>query len=63
MMLWTWNNNIFRDISDLLKDKTMVLIKQEREGEVLDSQLVIGVRQSFGRLEYFDAASLLAIIY
>ena len=47
-MLDTWNESIFMDIYEILKDRTMVLIKQEREGEVLDAQLIIGVRQSFG---------------
>ena len=49
MMLKTWNSSIFKKIYKELKDKTMILIKQEREGEVFDAQLVIGVRQSFGK--------------
>ena len=55
-MLDMWNDTIFNDIYEVLKDKTMILIKQEREGEVFDSQLVIGVRQSFGnfKLKHFN---------
>ena len=49
MMLRTWNLCIFETVYELLKDKTMILVKREREGEVFDSQLVIGVRQSFGK--------------
>jgi len=48
-MLETWNSNIFKNVYKDLKDKTMLLVKQEREGEIFDSQLVIGVRQSFGK--------------
>lgn len=48
IMLDVWNDTIFKNIQETLKDKTMILVKHEREGEVLDAQLVIGVRQSFG---------------
>ncbi|XP_076823937.1 cullin-5-like isoform X1 [Clavelina lepadiformis] len=70
LMLDTWNESIFMDIYEILKDRTMVLIRQEREGEVLDAQLIIGVRQSFVSLcsnssdpleiyrEYFESAYL-----
>ncbi|XP_078492514.1 cullin-5-like [Ciona intestinalis] len=50
LMLDSWNKNIFKDIYEQLKDRTMELIKHEREGGELDAQLVIGVRQSFVNL-------------
>nr|CAB3234773.1 cullin-5-like [Phallusia mammillata] len=50
LMLDSWNKNVFHSISDNLKDRTMVLIQEEREGKSVDAQLVIGVRQSFVNL-------------
>lgn len=47
-MLDTWNNSIFKDIKQRLQDCAMKLVYAERNGEAFDSQLVIGVRESYG---------------
>jgi len=47
-MLESWNVNIFSGISSKLKEWTMMLLKEERQGKAVDAQLIIGVRQSFG---------------
>lgn len=55
-MLDSWNEHVFSDIRDRLQSSAMILVKNERKGILFDSQLVIGVRQSYGRqlsgLEY-----------
>jgi len=48
LMLESWNVNIFSGISSKLKEWTMMLLKEERQGKAVDAQLIIGVRQSFG---------------
>lgn len=48
-MLDSWNQSIFNDIKQRLQDSAMKLVYLERNGEAFDSQLVIGVRESFGR--------------
>lgn len=48
LMLNTWNNSIFKDIKQRLQNCAMKLIYLERNGEAFDSQLVIGVRESYG---------------
>lgn len=48
-MLDTWNNSIFKDIKQRLQDCAMKLVYAERNGEAFDSQLVIGVRESYGK--------------
>ena len=47
-MLDSWNQSIFNDIKQRLQDSAMKLVRTERNGEVFDSQLVIGVRESYG---------------
>lgn len=48
LMLDTWNESIFSNIKNRLQDSAMKLIHAERLGEAFDSQLVIGVRESYG---------------
>ena len=47
-MLDSWNNGIFCDIKSRLQSSAMKLVHAERNGEAFDSQLVIGVRESYG---------------
>ena len=47
-MLDSWNNSIFCNIKKRLQDSAMKLVYSERNGEAFDSQLVIGVRESYG---------------
>lgn len=47
LMLDSWNQSIFINIKDRLQDSAMKLVHAERMGEVIDSQLVIGVRESY----------------
>lgn len=49
-MLDTWNSSIFKDIKQRLQDCAMKLVYAERNGEAFDSQLVIGVRESYGSI-------------
>lgn len=49
LMLDSWNESIFRDIKDKLQESAMKLVADERNGEAFDSQLVIGVRESYGK--------------
>lgn len=46
MLLSTWNNDVFLAIKHRLVGSAMSLIHAERKGELIDSQLVIGVRDS-----------------
>jgi len=48
LMLDTWNESIFSNIKSRLQDSAMKLVHAERLGEAFDSQLVIGVRESYG---------------
>lgn len=48
-MLDTWNESIFSNIKSRLQDSAMKLVHAERLGEAFDSQLVIGVRESYGK--------------
>jgi hypothetical protein len=48
-MLDTWNEIIFSNINYKLQASAMKLIHDERAGESFDSQLVIGVRESYGK--------------
>ncbi|KAL7293716.1 hypothetical protein TKK_0012788 [Trichogramma kaykai] len=50
LMLDSWNQSIFNDIKQRLQDSAMKLVRTERNGEVFDSQLVIGVRESYVNL-------------
>lgn len=49
-MLDSWNESIFSNIKQRLQDSAMKLIFAERNGEAFDSQLVIGVRESYGKI-------------
>ena len=48
LMLKSWNGSIFMAVREKLLSASMKLLYAERNGEAFDSQLVIGVRQSFG---------------
>ncbi|XP_021330127.2 cullin-5 isoform X3 [Danio rerio] len=50
LMLDTWNESIFCNIKSRLQDSAMKLVHAERLGEAFDSQLVIGVRESYVNL-------------
>lgn len=50
LMLDTWNESIFSNIKNRLQDSAMKLVHAERLGEAFDSQLVIGVRESYGKI-------------
>ncbi|XP_057216080.1 cullin-5 isoform X4 [Triplophysa rosa] len=50
LMLDTWNESIFCNIKNRLHDSAMKLVHAERLGEAFDSQLVIGVRESYVNL-------------
>lgn len=48
LMLQSWNNSIFSNVRDKLLLAAMKFLYSERNGEAFDSQLVVGVRESFG---------------
>lgn len=50
LMLDSWNECIFHNIKYRLQDSAMKLVHAERNGEAFDSQLVIGVRESYVNL-------------
>ncbi|XP_017879253.1 cullin-5 isoform X2 [Ceratina calcarata] len=50
LMLDSWNQSIFGEIKQKLQDSAMRLVRAERNGEAFDSQLVIGVRESYVNL-------------
>ncbi|KAG4069752.1 hypothetical protein HA402_003193 [Bradysia odoriphaga] len=50
LMLESWNRSIFINIKHRLQDSAMKLIHAERNGDAFDSQLVIGVRESYVNL-------------
>ncbi|KAK2185672.1 hypothetical protein NP493_226g00009 [Ridgeia piscesae] len=50
LMLDSWNQSIFSNIKNRLQDSAMKLVHSERNGEAFDSQLVIGVRESYVNL-------------
>lgn len=49
-MLDSWNQSIFMNVKNRLIDSALKLIQSERNGEAFDSQLVIGVRESYVNL-------------
>lgn len=51
LMLDSWNDSIFSAIKGRLQDSAMKLVHSERSGEAFDTQLVIGVRESYGQLD------------
>ncbi len=50
LMLDSWNHSIFSNIKERLQGSAMKLVHNERNGEAFDSQLVIGVRESYVNL-------------
>ena len=50
-MLDSWNEGIFSTIKDRLQSSAMKLVHSERNGEAFESQLVIGVRESYGTVD------------
>lgn len=50
LMLDSWNESIFINIKHRLQESAMKLVHAERNGEAFDSQLVIGVRESYVNL-------------
>ncbi|KAK3740407.1 hypothetical protein QZH41_009466, partial [Actinostola sp. cb2023] len=50
LMLDAWNEGIFSSIKTRLQSSAMKLVYAERNGEAFDSQLVIGVRESYVNL-------------
>ena len=50
LMLDSWNSSIFSSIKHRLQNSAMKLLLAERNGEAFDSQLVIGVRESYVNL-------------
>ena len=50
LMLDSWNQSIFSNIKERLQSSGMKLVHNERNGEAFDSQLVIGVRESYVNL-------------
>lgn len=50
LMLDSWNQSIFSNIKHRLQNSAMKLVHAERNGEAFDSQLVIGVRESYVNL-------------
>ena len=52
LMLDTWSKSIFSEIKYRLQNSAMKIVYSERIGEPFDSQLVIGVRESYGSFSY-----------
>jgi cullin 5 len=50
LMLDSWNERIFNNVKERLQESAMKIIQAERNGEAFDSQLVIGVRESYVNL-------------
>lgn len=51
LMLDTWSKSIFSEIKNRLQNSAMKIVYSERIGEPFDSQLVIGVRESYGNIK------------
>uniref|UniRef100_A0A1I7UZZ3 Cullin-5 n=2 Tax=Caenorhabditis tropicalis TaxID=1561998 RepID=A0A1I7UZZ3_9PELO len=47
LMLEKWNDIIFSTISEPLLNEALRLVKEERDGNLIDSNNVIGIRESF----------------
>jgi len=54
LMLERWNSLIFENVREKLLAAAMEFLYSERSGEAFESQLVIGVRESFGELSILD---------
>lgn len=52
IMLMSWNTIIFSKVFTRLLNAAINLIEQERNGEAIDPELIIGVRESFGNFFY-----------
>lgn len=50
LMLDSWNHSIFNNIKHRLQTSAMKLVRDERYGDAFDTQLVIGVRESYVNL-------------
>jgi hypothetical protein len=48
-MLRYWSDIVFANISQQLLSAAVSLIGAERNGEAFDPQLVVGIRESYGR--------------
>src|SRR5689334_23341941 len=48
-MLDYWSRIVFDKIAERLLHASMKLIEKERNGELVDSRLIVGVRESFGK--------------
>lgn len=53
VMLEKWNEIIFMNISEQLLVEALRLVKEERDGNIIDAQNVIGIRESFGKIQLF----------
>lgn len=53
LMLDSWNQSIFSNIKHRLQSCAMNLVRDERYGDAFDTQLVIGVRESYGKFQVF----------
>lgn len=49
-MLEIWNHVVFTKISDRLLNVAMNLVERERNGESIDTKLIVGIRESFVEL-------------
>ncbi|KAK7107916.1 cullin-5-like [Littorina saxatilis] len=50
LMLDSWNQSIFSNIKQRLQSSAMKLVRDERYGDTFETQLVIGVRESYVNL-------------
>ena len=63
LMLDCWNAHIFSEIKRRLQDSAMKLVLAERNGEAFNSQLVIGVRESYGASSQFFQVCYFFLIF
>ena len=61
-MLKGWNTHIFNNVREKLLSAAMKLLYAERSGEAFDSQLVVGVRESFGKPFYPSSTSSTCVL-
>lgn len=54
LMLDAWYNSIFNMTKQRLQKGVIKIVYSERTGEPFDSQLIIGIRESFGEKIAFD---------
>lgn len=53
-MLEIWNSVVFMEIAERLLSVAMNLVERERNGESVDTKLIAGIRESFGKLALFS---------